>query len=139
MRWFILAVFVVGLFRFILTVAGLPNRVVKFSSMTAVIIAGIVYFAVATTSHWERFKASYLLILPYMIIEAAALGFTWASGRETIFHALEYSFGGTPLPFHFIGHIVGGLTWEPWILFVLMEVIWLITRRAEEERDRRES
>jgi hypothetical protein len=128
MRGFILAILIMGIVRFVLTVSGLPNSVVKFFSMTAVIAVGLVYFALSTTSHWERLKASFLLILPYMIIEAVALGFTWATGRQTIFHAPEYSFGGTPLPYHFVGHIVGGFTWEPLIVFLPMEVIWLVSR-----------
>jgi hypothetical protein len=27
---------------------------------------------------------------------------------------------------HTIGHFVGGLTWEPLFVFVLMEIIWLL-------------
>lgn len=128
MRGFILAILLMGILRFVLTVSGLPNSVVKFFSMTAVIAVGLVYFALSTSSHLERLKASFLLILPYMIVEAIALGYTWASGRPTIFHAPEYSFGGTPLAYHFLGHIVGGFTWEPLSIFLLMEVIWLISR-----------
>ena len=126
-RGFIAAILIVGIVRFVLTVSGLPNSVVKFFSMTVVIFAGLVYFALVTTSHLERLKASYLLILPYMIIEAVALGFTWATGRATIFHAPEYSFN-SPLPLHFAGHILGGLTWEPLSVFILMELIWLVSR-----------
>jgi len=128
MRGFILAILLMGIVRFVLTISGVPNSIVKFFSMTAVIAVGLVYFAVSTSSHLERLKASFLLILPYMIIEAFALGFTWATGRQTIFHAPEYSFGGTPLAYHFVGHIVGGFTWEPLSIFLLMEVIWLISR-----------
>jgi len=73
----------------------------------------------------DRLKAAYLLILPYMIIEALALGYTWASGRSTIFHTAEYSFGMGIVP-HFFGHLVGGLTWEPLSVFLIMEIIWLI-------------
>jgi hypothetical protein len=64
-------------------------------------------------------------VLPYMIIEVAALGYTWATGRQTIFHAQEYSFG-VGVGEHTIGHLVGGLTWEPLFLFLVMEVIWLL-------------
>jgi hypothetical protein len=126
MRGFIVAILLVGILRFILTVSGFPDSFVKFFSMTVVIMIGTIYFAIATETHKDRLKASFLLILPYMIIEVAALGYTWATGQQTIFHAPEYSFGGTPLLYHWIGHFVGGLTWEPLSVFVVMELIWLI-------------
>jgi hypothetical protein len=131
MRAFIAAIFLMGGLRFGLTVADMPNNTVRFFSMTAIIVCGMLYFAVATNTHKERLKAAYLLILPYMIVEVAALGYTWASGRPTIFHAPEYSFGGLPIADHTIGHLVGGLTWEPLLLaFVPMEAVWLIYKGA---------
>ena len=128
MRAFIFAILAVGILRFLLTVSGLPNSIVKFASMTAVILVGTIYFAMTTDTHKERLKASFLLILPYMIIEVLALGYTWITGQQTIFHAAEYSFGGTPLGYHLVGHFVGGLTWEPLSVFVVMEIVWLITK-----------
>lgn len=126
MKLFMAAIAVMGVIRFVLTMAGLPNSVVKFASMTVIIGVGLVYFAVVSTTHKERLKAAYLLIVPYMIVEVAALGYTWASGHQTIFHAQEYSFGGTPIAQHTIGHLIGGLTWEPLSIFLLMEIVWLI-------------
>src|SRR5215471_21324688 len=93
MKAFMAAIAVMGVIRFILTISGLPNDVVKYFSMSAVMVVGLIYFAVATTTHKERLKAAFLLVLPYMIIEVLALGYTWVSGRQTIFHAREYSFG----------------------------------------------
>jgi hypothetical protein len=127
MKAFIAAIFAMGVIRFVLTVSGLPDSFVKYFSMTVLVIAGLLYFALATDTHRERLKASYLLIFPYMIVEVAALGYTWASGRQTIFHAKEYSFG-TPIWGHTLGHLVGGLTWEPLSIFLLMEIVWGISR-----------
>ena len=59
-----------------------------------------------------------------MIIEVLALGYTWLTGQQTIFHAAEYSMGFSIMWHTWLGHLVGGLTWEPLTLFVLMEVIW---------------
>ncbi len=123
MKVFIAAIAAMGVTRFALDAAGLPNNVVKYFSMTVVMIAGSVYFAVATATHKERLKAAYLLVMPYMTIEVLALGYTWISGRQTIFHTAEYSMGYS-LPVHTIGHLVGGLTWEPLFGFVMMEIIW---------------
>jgi hypothetical protein len=126
-RGFMAAVFVMGILRFALTVAGFSDSFVKFFSMSVILLAGTVYFALRTETHKERLKAAYLLFFPYMVIEVAALAYTWATGHQTIFHAADYSLG-TSIAVHTIGHLAGGLTWEPLSSFVIMEVIWLIAR-----------
>src|SRR5215813_14068242 len=112
LKLFMAAIAVMGVIRFVLTTAGLPNAAVKFASMTVIMIVGTLYFAVVSLTHKERIKV-------------AALGYTWASGRQTIFHAQEYSFG-VGVGAHTIGHLVGGLTWEPLSIFLVMEIIWLL-------------
>ena len=126
MKGFIATIFVLGIIRFVLTASGVPDAIVKFSSMTVAIAAGTIYFALTTDSHKERLRASFLLMIPYMIIEVAALGYTWATGRQTIFHTHDYSFG-MPIAQHTVGHLIGGLTWEPLTAFLLMEVIWVVS------------
>jgi hypothetical protein len=125
MKAFIAAIVAVGVIRFVLSVAGLPNSTVKYVSMSVVILAGVIYFALTTPTHKGRLKDAYLLILPYLVIEVLALGYTWVTGHQTIFHAEEYSLG-YGIAAHTIGHLVGGLTWEPLFLFLIMEVIWAI-------------
>jgi hypothetical protein len=125
MRGFIAAILGMGILRFILTVAGVPSSTVKYFSMTAIIAVGAVVFAIATKTHKDRLFASYFLIIPYMIIEVVALGYTWLTGQQTIFHAPEYSMG-FGIVAHMAGHLVGGLTWEPLFLFILMEIVWVI-------------
>lgn len=122
-RVFIAAILVVGIVRFALTLAGLPNTVVRFASMTAVIMAGTLYFGLTSKTHKERLKMAYCLVIPYMIVEVGALGLIWATGRTNIFHAPEYSFG-LGIAGHTLGHLVGGLTWEPITVFLLMEILW---------------
>ena len=129
MRAFIAAIAAMGIIRFILSVNGVPNGIVRYFSMTVVMIAGSIYFAVVTPTHKGRLKASYLLVLPYMTIEVLALGYTWISGRQTIFGAAEYSLG-TSIRIHTIGHLIGGLTWEPLFGFLMMEIIWWLYRRS---------
>ena len=123
MRAFMAAILAMGSIRFLLTVLKVPDSTVKYFSMTAVIAAAAIYFAVTTTTHRERLHAAFLLILPYMFIEVVALAYTWASGQQTIFHSEEYSLGFS-LVQHTLGHLIGGLTWEPLFLFAIMEVIW---------------
>jgi hypothetical protein len=125
MKGFIAAIAIVGVIRFVLSISGFPNATVKYVSMTAIILAGTVYFAFSTATHKGRLKAAYFLIFPYLVVEVIALAYTWATGRATIFHAEEYSLG-YGIAAHTLGHLVGGLTWEPLALFVLMEILWVI-------------
>ena len=128
-KLFIAAILVVGMIRFALSVSGVPDTTVKYVSMTVVIAVGMVYFAVTCKTWKQRMKAAYLLILPYMVVEAFALGYTLVTRKPTIFHAPQYSFGTTP-GLHFIGHVIGGVTWEPLSLFVVMQVIGFVASRA---------
>src|SRR5690349_2138772 len=87
MKVFIALIAGVGVIRFALSVGGVPNNIARYVSMSAVILVGLIYFAFACDTWKQRLKAAYLLILPYMIIEVAALGYSWATGTQTIFHA----------------------------------------------------
>lgn len=124
-RLFANAIFVAGLARFVLTVAGVSDALAKYASMSAVIFVGCLYFGVRAASFRELLRYAYVLILPYMLVELAGIGYTWATGRPTIFHTPEYSFN-SPIHVHFWGHLVGGLTWEPAALFVIMAVVRLL-------------
>ena len=120
--WFVGAIVLVGAIRLGLTLSGVSNATTKFASMFAVILIACVYFGSKPQSFKERLVVSYLLILPYMLVEVIGLGYTWASGRPTIFHAPEYSLG-TSIEQHFWGHIIGGLTWEPASLLLVMLIV----------------
>ena len=125
----IVAIAAMGLLRFVLDAAGVPREIVKYFSMTAVMICCSIYLAIVTTTHKERLKAAYLLVMPYMAVEVIALTYTWATGHQTIFSAPEYSLGYA-VPLHTIGHLIGGLTWEPLFGFLMMEIIWLVYSRG---------
>jgi hypothetical protein len=129
MKASIVAIPVMGLTRFVLDASGVPKEIVKYFSMTAVMTVCFIYFAIATTTHKERLKAAYLLVMPYMAVEVTALSYTWITGRQTIFSATEYSLGYS-VPLHTIGHLIGGLTWEPLLGFLLMEIIWVVYSRG---------
>src|SRR3989442_14304277 len=126
---FIVAIAVMGIVRFIFDANGVPKDVVKYFSMSAIMVIGSLYFAIATATHKERLKASYLLVMPYMTVEVLALSYTWATGRQTIFHAAEYSLGYS-IGLHTVGHLIGGLTWEPLFGFLMMEIIWVAYTRG---------
>ena len=60
-----------------------------------------------------------------MIIEVAALAYTWATGHQTIFHSADYSLGLSIVQ-HTLGHLAGGLTWEPLFIFIFMASSWFL-------------
>ena len=130
---FVAAILAVGVVRFVLTVSGVPDELTRFASMTVIILAGCIHFGLRGLTAHELLTISYALILPYMAIEVAGLGYTWATGRSTIFHSREYSFG-MPIAHHFWGHVVGGLTWEPLALFLVMLVIRTIASAVRARR-----
>jgi hypothetical protein len=108
-----------GAFRAVLTLTEVLDDLTRFASMTVVILAGRVFFARRGTEVRERLFISYALVIPYMLIEVPALGYTWWSGRTTIFHTPPYTLG-TPIEIHFYGHLLDGLTWEPLVVFLMI-------------------
>lgn len=109
----------VGCIRAVLTLNGVPNDLTRLASMTVVILAASVYFSGRPTRPRERLLISYGLIAPYMLIEAIGLGYSWRTGTDTIFQTWPYNLG-TPVHVHFWGHVVGGLTWEPLLVYGLI-------------------
>ncbi|MBI2821643.1 MAG: hypothetical protein HYX74_05410 [Acidobacteria bacterium] len=133
-RWWVLAIVLVGAARLILSTAGLPNSQVKFVSMTVVIALGTAYFPVWCArkgwSYRDLFVLSYFLTVPYMAVEVVGLSLVVLNEQPNIFHAGEYSFGTTP-QLHLMGHLVGGVTWEPWTLWLVSSSVLWITSRVE--------
>lgn len=124
-----LGIFLVGILRFGLSVSGVTDNVTRYASMTGVILAAIVYFGFKQTGRRQRLAIAYALIAPYMLVEAVGLGFTLMTERATIFHAAPYSLG-TSAKVHFWGHIVGGLTWEPLLVFFLISALGYAGRKG---------
>lgn len=126
---FVLLILGVGAARLILTVAGVGDSLTRLASMTVVILAGIVWFGSLQTTWKQRMLIAYALILPYMLIETAGLGYTWISGQATIFQSPAYSMG-TTIEVHFFGHLIGGLTWEPLGVFAILTLLAFVFRLA---------
>jgi hypothetical protein len=121
---FATATLLTGATRFALTVAGVPDEITRYASMTAVILIAILYYGRLNPGRRERVIVAYLLVAPYMFIEVVGLGYTWWSGARTIFHTPPYTLG-TSIAVHFLGHLAGGLSWEPAIVCGL---IWAVSR-----------
>ena len=135
LRFFVPAIFGVGCVRFALSVSGVDNSLTRYASMTVVIAIAILYFASRPSQRRERLIISYALIAPYMLVETLSLGYTWRTGTATIFHTPPYTFG-VELPVHFWGHIVGGITWEPLFVFLLISASSIVRKRGREDEVR---
>ncbi len=119
---FVAVIFLIGSLRFGLSVSGVDSGLTRYASMTVVMAIAILYFAARRTGSGERLVISYALVAPYMLVETVALGYMWRTGTATIFHTLPFTFGVT-LPVHFWGHVLGGLTWEPMLVFLLIGAV----------------
>ncbi len=123
------AIIAIGALRFALTVRGVSDDITKYASMTVIILGAALYYGFRAASYRELLWISYALLIPYMLVEIAGIGYAWCTGRSTIFHAPQYSFG-TPIHLHFWGHAVGGLTWEPLSVFLLMAILRALRTRV---------
>jgi hypothetical protein len=90
---------IVAVGRFGLSALGVPNSTVKWLSVTAVLMLGLVYYAIRV--HTTGF-GSYKQLLPLLAIQAllanviiaAAIALAIFTGRDNIYTAPEYSGGG---------------------------------------------
>jgi hypothetical protein len=134
----------VGAVRLVLSLAGAPVSVVKFFSVTAVILLGVVYYGVRT--HTSGF-GSYRELLPLMVLTVAtaswisgfAVLLAIATGQDNIFSIPEYSGGGDGKTFfHAFAHfvlapaIVGLIGWV--LACLVMFVTKLATHRGQNAR-----
>src|SRR5438093_10811764 len=89
---------VVALARVGLSLAGVPNSTVKWLSVTAVALLGVVYYAIRV--HTTGF-GSYKQLLPLLavqnllfnVLSASAVAVAILTGRDNIFSAPEFSGG----------------------------------------------
>lgn len=126
----------VGLARLALSMAGAPVSVVRFVSVSAVALLGVVYFGVRT--HTAGFGA-YRELLPLMVITMAATswmsGFAVvlaiATGQDNIYSIPEYSGGEDGKTFfHAFAHFVIAPVVAGLIGWGLSSLVMLVTRLA---------
>ena len=96
---FLILILVVGLARLILSLAGVPNSAVRFVSLTALTLIGLLYYSVRVyTSGFGSYK-QLLPVLALQVILANliiifALMLSIVTGKENIFSARRYGGGG---------------------------------------------
>jgi hypothetical protein len=123
---FVAAILIVGALRVTLSLAGVPDRITTFFSITLVISVGLIYFGIVCRQWRDRVFAAYALFVPYTAIAVLALGYTWITGVPTIFQRHELSMTGLTVGWHMAVMFIGGFSLEPLFGFAFMSLIALI-------------
>lgn len=134
---FVIAILAVGALRFALSLAGVPDRLTTYCSMTLVIVVGTPYFAIVCPRWSDRLLAAYVLFLPYTLVDVVALGYTWLTGNPTIFQRHEHIAFGLTAGQHLSVMLVSGLTTGPLFTFVVMSAIAWVYWKVRTGRSRR--
>ena len=134
---FVAAILVVGTLRFVLTLLGVPDEITTYSSMTGVIVIGMIYFAIACPRWNDRLLAAYVLFLPYTLVEIVTLGYTFVTGNYTIFQRHDHAFGLT-VGQHLSAMVIQGLISGPLLTLGLMSgIAWIRWRVRSGSLNRR--
>ena len=132
---FLGSILIVGIARFVLSLAGVPNSAVKWFSITAVMWIGVLYYAVRI--HTSGF-GSYKHLLPICVLQSLVSeviivpGIILAiiTGHDNIYSAPEYSFGSDGKTWvHVAAHLGLGTTIGPLVGWLVGCLIMFTTKK----------
>lgn len=133
----VLAVIVLAfLARLTLSLAGAPNSVAKWISVTVVLLVGVLYYGVAVhTSGFGSYKQLYPLALFQSLLGeglvALAVALAILTGTDNIYTAPEYSGGGDGKNWlHVVAHVVIGAVVLPLVSWAVGSLVMLVTRKV---------
>ncbi len=134
---FLVLIAVAGLTRLGLSLAGVPDATVKWSSLTAVGAVGIFYYGIAV--HTSGF-GGYKQLLPLLLIQnvlgnsIVIVGIVLSIvGFPNIFAAPEY--GGLQPPWrHILGHVIVGMGIFSIVGWGVASVVMLVTKKLAPRR-----
>lgn len=115
-KWFLVLILMVGIARLALSLGGVANSAAKWVSISVAMWIGIVYFAIRV--HTTGF-GTYRHLLPLYFLQSLAaqavivpaIILAIATGRDNIFSAPEFSFGGDGKTWvHVLAHLFVGTT-----------------------------
>ena len=119
-----------------LSLAGTPNSVAKWVSVTVVLLAGVVYYGVAVyRSGFGSYKQLYPLMLFQSLLGeglvALAIVFAILTGADNIYTAPEYSGGGDGKNWtHVLGHVVIAAVILPLLSWGVGSLVMLVTKKV---------
>jgi len=124
------------LVRLALSLAGQPNSVAKWISVTVVLLAGVVYYGVAVhKSGFGSYKQLYPLLLFQSLLGeglvALAIVLAIFTGTDNIYTAPEYSGGGDGKTwFHVVAHLIVAAVVLPLISWAVASLAMLVTKKV---------
>jgi len=129
----LILILLVGVARLGLSLAGVSDDIVKWISITALSIVGIIYVGVKVP---RTGFGSYKHLLPLFFIQAflgnlfivTGIAHTALTGRENIFSRPDYSGGLTPWQ-HALAHTIDGVIVGPLIGFLLGSIIMFVVKK----------
>jgi hypothetical protein len=122
--------------RLALSLAGVASATARWSSVTVVLLVGMVYYGVAV---YRRGFGSYRQLYPLMLIQSVvgeglvALGIVLAilTGRDNIYTVPEYSGGGDGKTWLHVGaHLFLGIVVLPLVSWAIGSLVMLVTRKV---------
>lgn len=134
-KWILVLIAAVGIGRLALSMAGLPNSEVKWLSVTAMGLVGMVYCAViAHTSGFGSYRHLYpLLVLQGLVanvIVAGGILLAMATGIDNIYSAPEYSGGVDGKTWTHAGaHIVLGIVIGPVVAWLVASGLMFLVKK----------
>ncbi len=133
-------ILVVGITRLALSVAGLPDSIVKWLSLTALSFVGIAYCGIKVP---RTGFGGYKHLLPLFVWQAgvaniiivAGIVLGTLTGSQNIFSRPEYSgpMAGSPW-LHALGHLVDGFIVGPLLGWFLGSIVMLVTKKVSPPR-----
>jgi hypothetical protein len=133
----VLAVIVLAfLVRFGLSLAGAPNSVARWASVTVVLLAGVVYYGVAVhTRGFGSYRQLYPLVLFQSLLGeglvALAVALAVLTGTDNIYTAPEYSGGGDGKNWlHVVAHLVIAAVVLPLLSWGVSSLVLLVTKKV---------
>ncbi len=134
-RVVLIVVVLAWLVRLGLSLSGVPDATARWSSVTVVLLLGMLYYGVVV--HTNRF-GSYKQLYPLMLFQsvlgeglvALAIVLSIVTGRVNIYSAPEYSGGGDGRTwFHVFAHLVIGVVVLPLVTWGFGSLVMLVTKR----------
>ena len=122
--------------RFAVSLAGAPNSVARWISVTVVLLAGVVYYGVTVyTSGFGSYKQLYPLVLFQSLLGeglvALAVALAILTGADNIYTAPEYSGGGDGKNWlHVVAHLVVAAVILPLVSWAIGSLIMLVTKKV---------
>jgi hypothetical protein len=139
-KWIMLLIVVVGLGRLGLSLGGWPASSVKWVSLTAVAVIGILYCGVRVPltgfgGYKHLLPLYFLQSVTANIIIAGGIALAAVTGRNNIYSIPEYSgfLAGNPW-LHAAGHLLDGFIVAPLIGWLIGAGIMFITKKVSPAR-----